>query len=104
VQAKQHVTPFPKVSVSVATKPGETTHMDLWGKYPVTSINGNQYFHSFLDDSTRWPCITFLKHKDEATQAIKNYVTYLKSRGLQPNAFRCDQGVEFVNDNLMKWL
>ena len=53
VQAKQHVAPFPKASISVPTKPGEVTHMDLWGKYPVQSLNGYQYFHSFLDDSTR---------------------------------------------------
>jgi len=50
VQAKQHVTPFPKASIEVRTKPGEITHTDLWGKYSVQSIHGNQYFHSFLDD------------------------------------------------------
>ena len=104
MQAKQHVNPFPKASVEVRTKPGELTHTDLWSKYPTPSIHGNQYFHSFLDDSTRRPCITFLKHKDEAAQAVKDYVTYLKARGMHPNVFRCDQGVEFLHDNLIRWL
>ena len=104
VQAKQHVTPFPKASVEIRTKPGEITHMDLWGKYPVQSIHGNQYFHSFLDDSTRLPRITFLKLKDDAITAVKNHVAYLKARGLHPNAFRCDEGSEFVNDELIRWL
>jgi hypothetical protein len=103
VQAKQHVAPFPKASVGILTKPGEVTHMDLWKKYPVQSINSYQYFHSFLDDSTCQPCITLLKHISEATQAIKDYVTHLQARGMQPNMFRCDQGVEFVNDNLKNW-
>jgi len=51
-QAKQHVNPFFKASVEVRTKPGELTHTDLWGKYSMQSIHGNQYFHSFLNDST----------------------------------------------------
>jgi hypothetical protein len=104
VQAKQYATPFPKASISVSTKPGEITHMDLWGKYPIQSINGNQYFHTFLDDSTRRPSLSFLKHKDEAAQAVKNYVAYLKARGMHPHAFRCDQGAEFLNDKLVLWL
>jgi len=104
VQAKQHVDPFPKAMVEIRTKPGELTHTDLWGKYPVQSIHGNVYFHSFLDDCTRWPTLTFLKHKDEASQAIKDYVAHLKARGMHPNAFRCDHGTEFLNDALTRWL
>jgi hypothetical protein len=103
-QAKQHVTPFATATAQIRTKVGELTHMDLWGKYPVQSINGNQYFHSFLDDSSRRPALRFLKNKDESTQAIKDYVAHLKARGLHPNAFRCDRGGEFVNDDLIRWL
>jgi len=51
--AKQNVTPFPKDSETKPTKPGEVTHMDLWGKYSYQSIHSNYYFHTFLDDSTR---------------------------------------------------
>jgi hypothetical protein len=58
VQAKQHINPFPKATMEVRTKSGELTHTDLWGKYPVQSIHGNQYFHSFLDNSTRHPSLT----------------------------------------------
>jgi len=104
VQAKQHVAPFPKVAVNLQTKPGKLTHMDLWGKYPVQSIHGNQYFHTFLDDSTRCPTVSFLKHKDDAISAIQAYVAYLKAHSLHPNALRCDQGAEFVNDSLKDWL
>jgi hypothetical protein len=100
IQAKQHITPFPKATMEILTKPGELTHTDLWGKYPIQSIHGNQYFHSFR----RRPSLAFLKHKDEAAQAIKNYVAYLRARGMHPNAFRCDQGAEFVNDDLIRWL
>jgi len=35
---------------------------------------------------------------------IKDYVAYLKTRGMTPTAFRCDQGTEFVNTDLVRWL
>ena len=37
-KAKQHVEPFPKSSIRY-TEPGELTHIDLWGKYLIRSIN-----------------------------------------------------------------
>ncbi len=86
------------------TKPGELIHMNLWEKYPVKSIHSNQYFHTFLNDNTRPPSLHFMKHKDEESQAVKDYVAYLKACGLHPNAFRCDQGTKFLNENLTQWL
>jgi hypothetical protein len=40
-KAKQHREPFPK-STTQKTEPGELTHIDLWGKYMIKSINENQ--------------------------------------------------------------
>jgi hypothetical protein len=54
----------------------------------------------FLDDRSRCPSVRFLKQKDSA----KDYVTYLKTHSMHPNAIRCDQGTEFLNDELSKWL
>jgi hypothetical protein len=65
---------------------GELTHTDLWGKYPVWSIHGNQYMHTFLDDATWWPRLRFLKTKDEAGQAMKYYITNLQTHGKIPKA------------------
>ena len=103
--AKQHVEPFPKAVVQrTLTQPGNLTHMDLCGKCSPTSIHGNQYFHTFLDDASRRPRVCFLKTKDGATQAVKNYVTNLQTQGKKPKALRFDRGGEFVNDDLLKWL
>jgi hypothetical protein len=33
------------------TAPGELTHIDLWGKYDMVSINGHQYYILFIDDA-----------------------------------------------------
>lgn len=102
-QAKQHQEPFPKEINREKTELGQLTHTDLWGKYPTHSINGNQYFITFLDDSSRRAKIRFLKGKDEATQAVKDYITHLKTLGKNPRAFRFDCGKEFFNNNLINW-
>ena len=55
-EAKQHVEPFPKMSKR-STEPGELMHIDLWGKYVIKSINGNQYYLLFMDDTKRFTTI-----------------------------------------------
>ena len=49
-EAKQSVKPFNK-TLNRKMEPGDLTHIDLWGKYDVVSINGNQYYILFMDDS-----------------------------------------------------
>ena len=61
------------------TKPSELMHMDLWGKYDVASINGNQYYLLMVDDTAQYITVKFLKTKDQAAQKIKDYITYLKA-------------------------
>ena len=52
-EAKQHIKPFPKSSIR-KTKAGELTHIDLWGKYSIRSINGHQYYLLLVDDAKRF--------------------------------------------------
>jgi hypothetical protein len=101
-EAKQHVEPFPK-STDRSTEAGELTHIDLWGKYAVKSINGNQYYLLFVDDSKRYITVEFLKEKSEAAQETINYLTHLIAQGRQPKAIQIDRGKEFVNEKLKQW-
>ena len=101
-QAKQAIQPFNKTSKHI-TKPGDLTHIDLWGKYEVSSIHGNQYYILFVDDAARYISVFFLKKKEEATQYVKNYLTYLKTHDKKPNAIRIDRGSEFLNQSLISW-
>jgi hypothetical protein len=48
-EAKQHVEPFPKI-INRNTQTGDLTHIDLWGKYAIRSIN-NQYYIVLVDDA-----------------------------------------------------
>ena len=56
-----------------------------------------------IDDATRYISVAFLKTKDQAAQAVKNYLTYLRTHDKQPRAIRTDCGREFLNDQLRSW-
>src|SRR6266853_2021321 len=50
-EAKQSVIPFNKKG-DQDTLPGELTHVDVWGKYDVASINGHSYYLLLIDDTS----------------------------------------------------
>ena len=102
IQAKQTIKPFNGIT-NRDTKPGELTHIDLWGKYEIASIHGNQYYILFVDDATRYVTVNFLKKKEDATKHVKNYLTYLKTQNKLPKAMRVDRGSEFINQTLKAW-
>src|ERR1700676_4456570 len=74
MEAKQHVEPFPKIT-NRNTQTGDLTHIDLWGKY---AINGNQYYIVRGEDAQRYMLVKFLKEKNQASQAMIHYLTYLE--------------------------
>ena len=101
-EAKLSKAPYGPAS-GCQTKTGELTHMDLWGKYDVALIHGNQYYLLMIDDAARYITIEFLKTKDQAAQKIMNYMTYLKVWDRTPCAICADRGTEFVNQSLKDW-
>jgi IS30 family transposase len=101
-KAKQHVEPFPK-SVEQMTGPGDLTHINLWGKYTVWSINGNQYYLLFMDNAQHYITVVFLKEKSDATMEVMNYLTHLTMQGHNPKVIQIDRGMEFVNEKLENW-
>ena len=96
-EAKQSIKPF-SVNITHQTDPRQLTHIDVWGKYEIASINCNQYFILMIDDATCHISVAFLKTKDQAAQAVKNYLTYLWTYDKQPHAIHTDYGCKFLND------
>ena len=96
------VKPFNK-SATHAKEVGELTHIDLWGKYDTTSLHGRQYYILFVDDSSRYTTVEFLKANSQASDHVKAYLTYLQTCGRKPHAIRVDRGKEFINENLKTW-
>jgi hypothetical protein len=64
IQAKMSERPFGPTK-NRKTEIGELTHMDLWGKYDIASIHGNQYYLLMIDDASRFVCLDFLKAKSD---------------------------------------
>lgn len=101
-KAKQSVEPFDQSSER-KTDPGYLTHMDLWGKYDTTSINGNHYYLLMVDDSTQYVTTEFLKKKSDAVLKVKEYLVQLISHNRKPKSICIDWGKEFLNESLITW-
>ena len=100
--AKMSHKPFPATATRT-TKLGQLTHIDLWGKYPVNSIQGHQYYILFVDDYSRHVTVEFLKAKNEAQQRVQEYLAYHIARNNTPLAIRVDRGTEFINETTKTW-
>jgi hypothetical protein len=95
-EAKQFVEPFDQ-HIAKETKPRDLTHIDVWGKYAIPSINGNQYFLLMVDDSCRFNTTEFMKTKKEAAEKVQEYLAKLISHGRKPKAIRIDRRKEFLD-------
>ena len=69
------------LSLSIAIKPFELIHTNLWGPSPVSSISSARYFLIFIDDHTCFTWFYLLKTKNET------YPTFLKFQALIENQF-----------------
>ena len=84
-------------------RPGQHTYFDLWEKYCVTSLHGNQYFMMIVNDNSRYVTVEPLKKKSNANQHVKNHLTYLENHEKRPESIRIDEGKEFDNQDLHDW-
>jgi len=63
--AKFHRMPFSR-STSIATRPFDLVHMDLWGPYKTIDLYGTQYFLIVLDDYAQNTQTFLLQNKMQA--------------------------------------
>jgi transposase InsO family protein len=101
-EAKHAHHPFPSIAAHTTTV-GHLTHIDIWGKYAIHSINSNQYYIVFIDDYSHYVTVQFLKSKDQAAQLVHKYITHLNNREIATCAIRVDRGTEFINEPLKTW-
>ena len=83
VQGKQTVCPF-KGHYTLCHEKGCIIYMDLWGKYDIASVRGNQYFLLLIDDATRYITIKFFKAKSNAAKEVQAYLTHYQIRSHAP--------------------
>ena len=61
IQGKQTREDIPKKGKNEVLQPRELVTSDVWGKSPVKSLTGEEYYISFIDIATRFSLIMFLK-------------------------------------------
>ncbi|KAG8492199.1 hypothetical protein CXB51_009896 [Gossypium anomalum] len=62
------------------------------------SLNGSRYFILFIDDSTRYCWIYFLKSKTEVVQAFLKFKTAAETEtGCKLSSIRSDNGTEYIS-------
>ncbi|GJS60511.1 putative RNA-directed DNA polymerase [Tanacetum coccineum] len=95
--AKHTREPFP-LSDHVSTELGELVHLDLWGPYKVTSMEGFKFFLTIVDDFSRAVWVYLLKSKNEVFHNIMVFYNLIKTQFKKNiKVFRSDNGTEFVN-------
>jgi hypothetical protein len=100
VLGKQHRTSF-KRSSGAATRPLALLHTDLCGPLPITSIGGNNYFLTILDDYSKFSVVQPIPHKKDTTRAVKDIINLLENQtGQTVQRLRSDNGSEFINQDL----
>ena len=102
---KAHRLPFPKVASRREDQVMGLIHSDLSGKLRVKTRNGYRYYMTFVDDYSRYCVVRLLKKKSDAKDAVKEfYQTYTKKTGMPMKVFRSDNGGEYMDKELVKWL
>ena len=73
-------------------------HSYLWGPAQTTSLGGNSYFLSIIDDFSRRVWVYVLKHKDHVFEKFKEWKSLVENQtGKKVKKLRTDNGLEFCN-------
>ncbi|CAL2253823.1 unnamed protein product [Prunus armeniaca] len=70
---KGHREPFDKEKVWRASQPLELIHSDICGPMQITTLAGNRFFLTFIDDHSRMCWIFFLQHKSHVFIIFKRF-------------------------------
>ncbi len=86
-------------------EPLDLVHSDLCGKMNEKSLGGAEYFLSFIDDSTRYVWVYFLKSKDQVFEKFLEWKAMVeKSVGRKLKVFRTDNGGEYTSKEFEGYL
>lgn len=103
VYGKQHRQFFPR-TVRRSTVPGKVFHADLCGKMSTASIGGANYFLLLKDDFARYCYIYFLKNETEVLKNLELFLAEVQADGHKIKKLRTDNGLEFCNENVERFL
>ena len=78
---------------------------DVCGKLPTRSIEGFEYFVTFIDDKSRKVSVCGLKKKSDVARHLKEYIAHAENdTGHCAKVLRSDGGGEYTSENLILYL
>uniref|UniRef100_A0A2N9F6B3 Integrase catalytic domain-containing protein n=1 Tax=Fagus sylvatica TaxID=28930 RepID=A0A2N9F6B3_FAGSY len=93
--AKQKRLPFSNNN-NLSSCPFDLVHVDIWGPYHVSTVEGYKYFLTLVDDCSRTTWLYLMKLKSEARPLLESFITMIKTQfGHQIKIIRSDNGQEF---------
>jgi len=103
-QGKHSRAKFP-LSDRRGREPLDLVHSDLCGKMNEKSLGGAEYFLSFIDDSTRYVWVYFLKSKDQVFEKFVEWKAMVEtSVGRKLKVLRTDNGGEYTSKEFEGYL
>ena len=91
IQAKMTKKPFPKVERNSQLL--ELIHSDICEINGMLTRGGKRYFITFIDDYSRFTCVSLLKTKDEAFGKFKEFKKMVENqKERQIKVLRSDRG------------
>lgn len=100
-KAKSNCQPFPKESMTWATRYGERVHWGLWGPATVQSLAGHSYVAAWMDDTMQEMKLYFQKKKSETITSYKKDEAYIRMQTSQGIKYsHSDRGGEFLSKEL----
>ncbi|KAM2467223.1 hypothetical protein PS1_009053 [Malus domestica] len=98
VFGKHHRDSFEARKAWRATKPLEFIHSDVCGPIKTTTICGNRYFLTFIDDYSRMCWVYFIRFKYEVFTIFKKFKAIMELQsGYQIKRLRSDRGGEYTS-------
>jgi len=99
---KNHRIPFVK-ELWRSKFPLELVHTDVCGPMNISSIGGNKYFLTFIDDFSRKTWIYLLKSKDEVFHCFKIFKAFVeRQNGRLIKMVRSDGGGEYKSNEFKR--
>ena len=105
IEGKHKKTPFEAGGRNRSAEPLALVHSDLCGKMNARSFGGEEYFITFIDDSTHYTWVYPLKRKSDAfNQFLKWKALAENSSGRRLKVLRTDRGGEYTSTEFEEFL
>ena len=99
---KAHREVFDKEKAWRATVPLELIHTDVCGPMQVSTIGGNKYFLTFIDDYTRMCWVYLMNLKSEVFNIFKKFKAMVELQsGFKIKKLRSDRGGEYTSTEFL---